>query len=174
MPIDRSLLRPFNWTLTFDRIKDFVFFVQEIMIPEMSIDTLSINQDPTEWRAPGDKIIYGPSLDFTVLLDERLTGFENLYQWFWDIRNPVDNRFHKPLSECFSDCSVTIRGNNQQTIGVFRFVDCFPMRLGAPVLKSTDPEDNIMTSQCSVGFLRYEWIREGFPVIPAFATPPPP
>ncbi len=163
---DRSTARPFNFEVTFDRIKSTVFYCQEVTIPTMNISQVRISQGAFDVPIPGDKMTYDDSWSITVILDENNEAYQVVHDWMWAIRSPMGLTEHKIVKDCLSDAVVTLKGNNQQVIGRYHFVDCFPISLPGPVHKTTSSEDEQMTIQISFSFTRFKYERVGYPTLP--------
>lgn len=164
--IDRSRAHPFNFSITFEKIKNTIFFCQEVTIPTMSISQIRMSMDAFDDPIPGDKMTFDDRLTLTVLMDEEFKAYEAIHDWMWEIRSPEDLKTHKMVKDCYSDAAVTVRGNNQQIIGRYHFVDCFPINLPGPQYKSTSQDDEIMVFTADFAFTRFKWARNGYPAIP--------
>jgi len=132
----------------------------------MTIPQIRMSMDAFNNPIPGDKLEYDDVFSMSVILDEEFKAYQQVHDWMWSMRSPIDLSTHLYVKDCYSDATVSVLGNNQQIIGRYNFVDCFPVSLPGPTHKTTSSEDEPMLVQISFAFTRFKYEKAGYPVLP--------
>lgn len=120
-----SILQANYYKLIFSKIPHVEFFCQTVRIPDL---TFGFATQPTrihDLKVVGEKLEMQP-LSANVLVDEKLTVYDELYKWMYDI-SVNGLAMDKP-----SDCIVQI-GNKQ-----WHFREVFPIQLGGFTVTSAE------------------------------------
>lgn len=113
-----------NFLLTFERIPNVAYYMQDTLIPGMSIGEVIVPNPALDYTIPGDKLTFD-KLNINFIVDEELDNYAELLHWFMDMRDPDICA----KADLYSDATITILSNNKNPIREFKFYDCFPILL---------------------------------------------
>jgi len=156
-PENTNLLQPTKFLLTFDRIGTTTqYFCQSVNLPGINLGQAPISTPMLDIFAPGNKITYNPfSVNF--LLDETLSGWQQLHSWFRSIASPesfqernrltaLQNQYNKSVDkQQYSDATLTVLSNLNNPIIRIHFFNMFPITLSDILFDTKQSADDIMT-----------------------------
>ena len=155
-PQNTNLLQPTKFLLTFDRIPTAQYFCQTANIPGVNLGQAQFNTPMLDVFAPGNKITYNP-FNIEFLLDESLTGWQELHAWFRSIASPesfderkrltsLQNKNNYTKLTSYSDATLTIFSALNNPILRVQFINMFPITLSDIVFDSKLSADDTMTT----------------------------
>ena len=155
-PQNTNLLQPTKFLLTFDRLPTVQYFCQTANIPGVNLGQAQFNTPMLDVFTPGNKITYNP-FNIEFLLDESLTGWQELHAWFRSIASPESFEERKRLTSLqnktsyskltsYSDATLTVLSALNNPIVRIQFINMFPITLSDIVFDSKQSADNTMTA----------------------------
>ena len=155
-PQNTNLLQPTKFLLTFDRIPMAQYFCQTANIPGVNLGQAPINTPMLDMFAPGNKITYNP-FNIEFLLDESLTGWQELHSWFRSIASPESFEERKRLTSLqnknkytkltsYSDATLTVLSALNNPIVRIQFINMFPITLSDIIFDSKQSADDVMSA----------------------------
>jgi hypothetical protein len=155
-PKNTNLLQPTKYLLTFDRIPTVQFFCQSANIPGINLGQAQLNTPTLDVFAPGNKISYNP-FNIRFLVDETLTGWRELHNWYRSIASPESYDERKRLSglqtklqtkrpSAYSDATLTILSSLNNPILRVQFINVFPITLSDIIFDSTQSADDVISA----------------------------
>jgi len=136
-----SEMRNNNFTVTFDKLKDLAFTVNDIPIPGMTLGEAIMPTRTLDLYLPSDKISFDP-VTITFNVDENLENYLGIYNWIMDLGHPDRSKVTRPDDkDAISDAIITVLNNQKNPIYNIVLKDCFPTSLAElPMnLQSSDP-----------------------------------
>lgn len=142
-----------NFIFTFDRIKNVSFSTKGLELPSISLGEAPVPTSKLDYSIPGEKLIFD-KLNIRFLVDEDLTNYLELLNWFFEMRDPETDA-GKSLPDCISDCQLTILSNNKNPLFNFTFVDVYPILLDVLSFDySTQAEPQECTAQFAFSYFK--------------------
>ena len=107
-------------------------------------------------------ISYSP-LDITFLVNEDLSSWRNLYDWFTSIASPdgFEGRDHSPelqTNKKLSDATLTILNNLNNPVLKIEFTNCYPLSMSGIQLDSTQSADTILTCDATFRYQSFKYL----------------
>lgn len=126
-----------NFSLTFEKIPNVVYLMQDTIIPGISLGEVIVPNPVLDYTIPGDKLTFD-KLNINFMVDEDLDNYGELLKWFMDMRNPSVCA----KEDIYSDATITILSNNKNPLRSFKFYDCYPILLDTLSLNfNSDPAE---------------------------------
>jgi hypothetical protein len=160
-PETTDLLQPTKYLLTFDRIPTVQYFCQEANLPDISIGQAEYATPILNLNFPGTKITYS-SFDISFIVDESLSGWNELYKWFRSIASPETTDERKELSELQkmyaqknrkykfqSDGHLTLLTNLNNINVRIQFFNMFPTSLSGISFDTKLSAEDVITCRAS-------------------------
>lgn len=155
-PSNPNLLVQHSARMMLRRAPDVEFFVQDVVIPTLSIEAADFNtpNDRVPW--PGDRLYRG-DLEIAFKVDEDLKNYEEIRSWMVGLVAPDSDSEYAKLKGAatrgegiFSDLTVFIYDSARRPKFEFTFVDAFPVSLSG--LRFTTREDTVEPLDADVAF----------------------
>lgn len=171
-PQNTNFLQPTKYILSFDRIGDVQYFCQQVNIPGINLGQAPITFPGQDVFAPGNKITWNP-LAINFLVNEDLSSWRSLYNWFKAIASPQGTSERNRLTELqnnykmfpakdnksqnYSDATLTILSALNNPIMRIKFTNVFPITLNDLSLDTTLSADTIITADATFLYDYYEF-----------------
>lgn len=164
-PSNKNYLTQLSYFFQIKKLPHVNFFVQEVNLPNMSIENTQMPTPFVSIPYPGDHISYDP-LELTFIVDEDMRNYMELHRWLRGMGFPEDYSEHKELIEegkrsivgegQFSDASLLLGTNlkNPNIEVVFR--DAFPVSLTGFTVNSTDEDVQYITCTCQFKYTLFD------------------
>ena len=159
-----NYLQPTGFKILIDRAKypNLEYFCQ-------SVDHPSVSANPVEFPIkritgvplPGDKITHS-EIGFNIILDEEMTGYNEMYNWLQRIVNdaqvnPIQRDTKFPT---FADITLMILSSHNNTTQKIRYRDCLPVSLGGIQFSTTTGNVTYLTFTASFRFSTFEVVKQ--------------
>lgn len=158
-----NYLQPTSYKLVIDRdnYPNLEYFAQTVTHPGMTL-----NPSEVPFRKLAGVPIVGGTLTFnelsaTVILDEDMTAYDEMYQW---IRRVVDNVPLPALSRdtgkppTYSDITLSILSSHNNQTKQIKFLECVPTALGDINFEATATGTEFITFAVSFRFTYFEFV----------------
>jgi hypothetical protein len=161
-PENTNFLQPTKFLLTFDRIRTTQYFCQSVNLPGISLGEVNRATPFLDMYSPGTKLSYDP-LDVEFILDEKLQGWKNIYDWFLTMADPDgfekrDGSKELQTNKHFSDATLTILSGLNNPLVRIQYKNLFPLTLGEIRFDSTQSADTIITVRATFRYQSYEYL----------------
>ena len=80
MPETQNFLSPLGFRFVLSRSPEINYFVQNVTLPEMTLDNAVVPTPFTRLPLPGEKVTFG-DLSITFKVDENMANFQHIYDW---------------------------------------------------------------------------------------------
>lgn len=145
-PATTNNLLPNRFRFILDRAPNLEMWCQTVALPGFSIDPTKMPTPFVDLPISGDHISY-ETLGITMLVDEELSNYMELYTWMRGLGFPDSYDEYAALSSqpkildagVKSEVSVFLLDGQQRPKFRWTFHDAFPISLGGWDLTSTDP-----------------------------------
>ena len=139
-PISTDLLQPTKYTLSFAKISNVQYFCQSANIPGIKINPASFNTMSKNIVVPVNKMEYN-NFSIKFLIDEKLSGWQQLHTWFRSIASPEGfserqrltqingNQLNPGKPTYYSDATLTIMSALNNPIIRVQFFNVIPISL---------------------------------------------
>lgn len=154
--LGQSLLQPTQGQLTFSRVPNTTFYLQQTSVPGIVSSPATQPTPFTNLPVPGNKIEFTP-LQVVFLLDEKMNSWYDIYNWmtglgraqsYDDYANLAANAPKNSLGirPPYSDAVLTIFTAKNNPALQFAFSDCFPVELGGVQIDFREDAEVILTA----------------------------
>jgi hypothetical protein len=154
-PQNTNIIQPTKFLLTFSRIDSVQYFCQSVNLPGVSVPDIVRNTPILDVYSVGNKLTFSP-LSIEFLVDEDLVTWKSLLTWFYSIANPnnLTNRGNKTAN--YSDGSLTLLTNLNNSNLRIHFYNLFPTSLGDINFDTKLSADDIITASATFRYDYYE------------------
>ena len=166
-PQNTNYLQASKFILVFDRTPTTQYFCQSANIPGLSIGQAIVNTPLMDYWAAGNKITYNQfNISFTV--DETLTGWRNIHDWFRAIASPksleersvhqqLQNNYKSQRLQSYSDATLTVLSALNNPVVRLRLINTFPISLSDIDFDTKLSADDVITAEASFMFEYHEF-----------------
>ncbi len=124
-----------NFQVTIPELPVVTEFIQDIMIPGITLGSFELQNRLIDYEQPGEKMKF-PAVDISFIVDENFDTIAECYNWMSTVGGVSLDEANRKLHWC--DITVDLFTNNKNHIRSIVFTDCFPSALGALTLDSGD------------------------------------
>lgn len=131
-----NLFQPTGFRLLISRknFPNLQFFAQTVNHPSVTLNSTEVAFPRANIPYPGDKVSFG-DLTATILLDEDLNGYQEMYNWMVRLVNEefvsaYDATVDSGIEPTFNDITVTALTSHNNINKSIRYVDAVPTTLG--------------------------------------------
>jgi hypothetical protein len=161
-PENTNFLQPTKYLLTFDRIRTTQYFCQTVNLPGVSLGEVNRVTPFLDMYSPGTKLTYEP-LQIEFILDEKLQGWKNLYDWFLTMADPDgfekrDGSKELQTNKHFSDATLSILSGLNNPLIRIQYTNLFPLSISDIRFDSTQSADTIMTATATFRYQSYKYL----------------
>lgn len=160
-PQNRSFLSNNKYQFVIDRLPSVVFFLQSINLPSISLSNTVTPSPYVEIKKPGGLIRY-EDLTLNYMIDEDMTSWFEIYNWMNNLGNPETldkigtlTRIPGKKNSIYSDASLLIKTNSNNSNIKITFYDIFPTDLGGIQLTSIEGQD-FLTSTITFAYTYFK------------------
>ena len=161
-PENTNFLQPTKYLLTFDRIRTTQYFCQTVNLPGVSLGEVNRATPFLDMYSPGTKLTYEP-LQIEFILDEKLQGWKNLYDWFLTMADPDgfekrDGSKELQTNKHLSDATLSILSGLNNPLIRIQYTNLFPLSISDIRFDSTQSADTIMTATATFRYQSYKYL----------------
>lgn len=142
--------------------------VQRVSIPGIEMEPVQVPTNPLlQAQLPGSSVRFEP-LNLTMLIDENLDAYCELYTWMLSINDYREMRSTATLAgKSPRTIMVHVLDNShQKTLATFRFFDAWPSSLGQLDYTYSDEGNNPVTCDVTFYYKYFEVERNGVVIKP--------
>lgn len=162
-PTSKNYLSPLTFQFNLKRAPNVNFFVQNVIMPGLTIDPTEQTNPFVTIPQPGDHIDY-EELAVHFKVNENLDNWLEIFNWLKAIGFPNEHSEYADLSSkpimsgegVKSDISVLIANNNKILSFDFTFKDAFPTSLSSLEFDSTNPDIEYLDAVVTFKFRTYD------------------
>ena len=161
-PENTNFLQPTKYLLTFDRIRTTQYFCQSVNLPGVSLGEVNRATPFLDMYSPGTKLSY-ELLNVEFILDEKLQGWKNLYDWFLTMADPDgfekrDGSRELQNNKHLSDATLSILSGLNNPLIRIHYTNVFPLSISDIKFDSTQSADTIMTATATFRYQSYKYL----------------
>ena len=161
-PENTNFLQPTKYLLTFDRIRTTQYFCQSVNLPGVSLGEVNRATPFLDMYSPGTKLSY-ELLNVEFILDEKLQGWKNLYDWFLTMADPDgfekrDGSRELQNNKHLSDATLSILSGLNNPLIRIHYTNVFPLSISDIKFDSTQSADTIMTATATLRYQSYKYL----------------
>lgn len=152
-----NLLQPTNFKVVIDRKSygNIEFFAQGVTHPSVSVSAAPMPyKRMASISVPGDTLNF-EELSMTVLVDEEMNSYTEVFEWLKKIVQNVDGRTEFPNQVDITVGITSSHNNLQKTI---RYIDCVPTGISSLQMSATLNEPTVITYDLSFKIGYFELI----------------
>jgi hypothetical protein len=155
-----NYLQPSGFRVLIDRTKypNLEFFAQSVQHPGANLNPVELPvRRITSVPLAGDKMTF-TELSFTLLVDEDMKGYQEMYDWMVRIVNDgaVSAGQRGTRKPTYADITLSILSSHNNTTKKIRYLDCMPTNLGGIQFQSTAGDTTFLTFEASFRFSQFE------------------
>jgi hypothetical protein len=161
-PQNTNLLQPTKFLLVFSRLPSVQYFCQTVNIPGVSLGEVVRETPFLDMYSPGTKLKYDP-FDIDFLIDEELTSWKNMYDWFISIADPDgfekrDGSIEIQKIKHLSDATLTILSGLNNPLVRIQFRNTFPLTMTDLNFDTKESADTIMSCKATFRYESYNYL----------------
>jgi len=161
-PQNTNLLQPTKFLLVFSRLPSVQYFCQTVNIPGVSLGEVVRETPFLDMYSPGTKLKYDP-FDIDFLIDEELTSWKNMYDWFISIADPDgfekrDGSIEIQTIKHLSDATLTILSGLNNPLVRIQFRNTFPLTMTDLNFDTKESADTIMSCKATFRYESYNYL----------------
>lgn len=160
-PLTKDFLSPLGFQFNILKAPAVNFFVQEVELPEISLNEADIPSPFVMLKFPGTQLVFG-DLSVTFKVDERLQAYLEIQNWMRHLGFPDNFNQYAQLSATpggvdtpTSDVSVVILSNQKNPIYTATFKDAFPINLSGLRFDATQPTVDYLVASARFAYTSY-------------------
>lgn len=157
---NQNFLQATGFKLVIDRKRygSTEYFVQSVNHPSVSAQAAMVPYSRANIHMPADKLTFG-ELAVTMIADENLTGYKELYEWL--LRQVNENYKSTILADSDEfpstmDMTLHVLNSHNNTSTKIRYIDCVLTDLGDIAFQSNAGTTTYITFPASFAFTRFE------------------
>lgn len=154
-PHNTNILQPTKFLLTFDRIGSIQYFCQSANLPGISLGEVTRNTPFLDIYSVGNKLSFN-AFNVTFIVDENLITFSNLLSWLNLIASPQGTNRNSNTVSNYSDGSLTLLTNLNNSNLRIQFYNMFPTSLSDIDFDTKSSADDIITATASFRYDYYD------------------
>lgn len=165
-PDNMSFLSPTGFRFQIQKMPHVNYFCTSANIPDIGLGQLEVNNTFIRIPVPGDKLTFG-QLNLTFQVDEDMRNFREIYDWMTALGFPDNFAQRKTLqralqenatntSRQLSDASLIITTAQYKPNIDIKFVDCYPVNLGALEFNTTSTDIEYLQGTVTFAYRKYE------------------
>ena len=162
-----NYLQPTGFKVVIDRKKfgNLEFFAQSISHPSVGLAAAPVAFSRVNLHMGGDKLQYG-SLTITAIMDENMTAYSEMYEWFKRIvqeknttKLDASNRYvGQDVYTTAVDITLSVLSSHNNTTKRIRYIDCIPTDLGSVEFLATTADIQYLTFNVTFEYSYFELI----------------
>lgn len=167
-PENVNFLQPTKYLLTFDRIPTAQYFCQEVNIPGISLNHITVPSPALDYHVAGNKLNYN-MFNMKFMVDEKMQSWKNIYYWLMSIASPkgtdernrltdLQNDYKQTTFKQYSDAIVTVLSNTNNTVARIQLTGMFPVSLSDIQFDTTLSADHIITADATFSVKYIEFL----------------
>jgi len=155
-----NYLQPTGFRINIDRRRypNLEYFVQSIAHPSLDVTPVELPVSRlTSIPLIGDSIKFG-NVDFTILLDENMKSYEEMFEWMQRGVNEgqVSAENRRNGIPTYSDITLSILSSHNNINKSIIYRDCIPTNLGGVSFVSNSGDAAFLTFTASFRFSQFE------------------
>jgi len=165
-PDNMSYLSPTGFRFQIQKIPHVNYFCTAANIPDLSMGQLESDNTFIRLPIPGDKLTFG-QLDLTFQVDEDMKNFREIYDWMTALGYPDNFQQRANIQRTlqanknstdrqYSDASLIITTAQYKPNIDIKFIDAYPINLGALEFNTTSSDIEYLQGQVSFAYRKYE------------------
>ena len=157
----QNFLNPIEFQFEIKRLPNVEFYVQNVVIPDISSGVTTQTTPFKNIYRPGDKVDFG-DLVVTCALDENMESFKEVWNWLIALTYPNGFDQYKGVEQgedgVYSDASLIIMNSSKNPNIEIKFKDIFPISVGSVSLDTTDTDVNAPKVDFTFRYSTYEFV----------------
>jgi hypothetical protein len=164
-PSNTSYLSPLGFRFVLNRTPKTNYFVQNAVLPSVSLTNFDIPNPLISRPMPGTKLTYEP-LSLTFMVDEDMVNYLELYDWLTGLGTPTSTNqrkelqdrslsFKKDFSSIFSDGTLFVLTSHHNANVKVVFKELFPIALSDLSFDSTLTDVEYLRATVTYQYLNY-------------------
>lgn len=144
---------PTGFRLMIDRLKypNAEFNVQSASIPEVAVDSATLNTPQRTIEVPGDKVRYA-DLEITFLIDEDMTNYQEIHDWIVGMATEPET----PNINKTRDMSLLVLNSHNNVAREIRFTSAYPVALSTLEFNATNTNIEYLVGSITFNYAYFE------------------
>ena len=152
-PTNKNYLQSNKWSFTLANSPHTVYFCQSIVLPGVSVGEAMVPTPFSDTYRHGDKMVF-ESLTLTVLIDEDMRTWEEIFNWMKGLSYPNDFREYQEQKKkgLYTDAVLEPHTNNHTSNFRIHFRECFPTSIGPVTFSYTDDPNLVLSTDVTIRY----------------------
>ena len=168
LPPTLTPLSPNGFNLSIAKLPGLTYFSQQCSIPQLSLGQPDMYTPFSVQPIPGEMITYD-QLTVQFLIDADMSNYIAIHKWLIGLGFPESYSQYNEmqsenaimqtdLSKNYSDATLQILTGTNNVSKQIKFIDMFPVSLGAITFLSTAVDVNYVVGDVTFRYARYEFV----------------
>jgi hypothetical protein len=147
---NKNFLSPNGYRLTIDmeEFADVEYFCVSATLPTVSIAPIATPFRNLQNTTPGEKVEYA-LFDLRYMITENMENYVSLFNWITKNANEEGLKY--------ADMTLSILNSNNNLIRQVRFIDAFPVSIGALEFRTQNADVEYITGDVSFSYSHFEF-----------------
>lgn len=151
-----------SFKFTIQKIPGVEYFLQEVTLPALSLQSPEQVNSLTYIPIPGDIITYD-TLDISFMVDSKMENYKSIFNWIEGLGFPETNQQFADFKDqsdgyLYSDASLQILDSLGNVAATIQFVDCIPVSLSGLQFQSSTDDVQYLVGRASFRYVLYKFI----------------
>ena len=168
-PANLNPLSPNGYKFAIDKLPELTYFCQEVTIPDIALGDIFQSNPLTNIAVPGDQVTYG-ALSISFLVDTQMSNYKAIHSWITGLGFPEDNAQYtnqiasarnpttSESGNAYSDGTMTILDNMNNTAATIQFVDLVPITLQGLTFTTTAQDVQYLVGRADFRYTYYKFL----------------
>lgn len=169
IPANINPLSPNGFMFNIQKLPKISFFCQQVNLPGITLGVPEFGNPFQTAPIPGDSLTYD-TLTVQFLVDDDMSNYMSIYNWIVALGFPEnydqyinflsqdERNLTSELAKNYSDATLQILGNTNQTIKTVEFHDLFPAALDSLVFQSTNNDVQYLVGNATFRYAYYKFV----------------
>jgi hypothetical protein len=161
-PENKNFLSPLNFRFLIKKAPHVNFFIQQVNIPSMTLQSPGPNNPFVRTPIPGEHLTFG-DLRISFKVDEDLQNYLEIHNWLKGLGKPENFNQYKEIQDkpsytgdgIYSDISLLILSSTKMPNYEITYTDSFPVSLSDLVFRTTDENVKYITADAVFKYTYY-------------------
>ena len=161
-PENKNFLSPLNFRFLIKKAPHVNFFIQQVNIPSMTLQSPEPNNPFVKTPIPGEHLTFG-DLRISFKVDEDLQNYLEIHNWLKGLGKPENFDQYKNIQDkpsytgdgIYSDISLLVLSSTKMPNYEITYTDSFPVSLSDLVFRTTDENVKYITADATFKYTYY-------------------
>jgi hypothetical protein len=167
VPENINPLSPNGYMFSIQRLPKVSFFCQEVNLPTLTLGSTQQSTPLSQAILAGETLDFAP-LTIQFLVDNVMGNYKSIHDWMIGLGFPENHEQYQSmlnnapagsnLNKSYSDGTLIVLGNSNNTIQTIQFVDLIPESLDSLTFVSTSQDVQYLAGSATFRYSYYKFV----------------